>query len=426
MIVKIEPKVLRVAAAIIVLALVLRAAWGISVPVVPISDGKAYDILARALAEHGAYSWGANRLTAYWPPGTSAIYAALYLIFGYGFTSIVAVHVILSTGIVGLTMLLCCQVFDKTTAIVAGFLMAIWPSEVAYVTVLASEIPFTFFVLLGCATWFTSQISNPARAVVSGLAFGVAGYFRPIGCLLPIVVWFSSIPDWRKLRGGLPVMLLSLIVVAATIAPWTIRNAKVFGHFVPMSTSDGVNLWMGNNPNSSGLYLPLPMPVQGLSEYDQNRILSEDALLYISEHPLTFVSRSFEKAVLLHLTETIAVTWNTEGIKQRFGENALFPLKLVTQGYWTGVLLFALGGIAVLVRDRGILPSLTNPALLIWMYFTVVYSIFVVADRYHFPSHPFISMLAAVAILASSRLIEQILSVRRSRIRKPAANDQRA
>ena len=426
MIVKIEPKVLRVAAAIIVLALVLRAAWGISVPVVPISDGKAYDILARALAEHGAYSWGANRLTAYWPPGTSAIYAALYLIFGYGFTSIVAVHVILSTGIVGLTMLLCCQVFDKTTAIVAGFLMAIWPSEVAYVTVLASEIPFTFFVLLGCATWFTSQISNPARAVVSGLAFGVAGYFRPIGCLLPIVVWFSSIPDWRKLRGGLPVMLLSLIVVAATIAPWTIRNAKVFGHFVPMSTSDGVNLWMGNNPNSSGLYLPLPMPVQGLSEYDQNRILSEDALLYISEHPLMFVSRSFEKAVLLHLTETIAVTWNTEGIKQRFGENALFPLKVATQGFWTGVLLFAFGGIAVLVRHRGILPSLTNPALLIWMYFTVVYSIFVVADRYHFPSHPFISMLAAVAILASIRLIKQILSVRRSRIRKPAANGQRA
>ena len=123
-------------------------------------------------------------------------------------------------------------------------------------------------------------------------------------------------------------MLFSLIVVAVTIAPWTIRNAKVFGHFVPMSTSDGVNLWMGNNPNSSGSYLPLPAPVQGLSEYDQNKILSEDALLYISEHPIAFISRTFKKAALLHLTETIAVTWNTEGIKQRFGENALFPLKV--------------------------------------------------------------------------------------------------
>ena len=70
-------------------------------------------------------------------------------------------------------------------------------------------------------------------------------------------------------------------------------QAKVFGHFVPMSTSDGVNLWMGNNPHSTGSYLPLPASVGGLSEYDQNKILSEDALLYISEHPVEFVSRIF-------------------------------------------------------------------------------------------------------------------------------------
>ena len=137
------------------------------------------------------------------------------------------------------------------------------------------------------------------------------------------------------------------------------------------------------------------------NEYDQNRILSEDAMLYMSEHPLEFVSRTFKKAVLLHVTETIAITWNFEGIRQRIGENAIFPLKLLTQGFWTGVLLLAFGGIIVLMRRDGIMQALTNPALLIWIYFTAVYSIYVVADRYHFPSHPFISMLAAVAILAS-------------------------
>ena len=46
-----------------------------------------------------------------------------------------------------------------------------------------------------------------------------------------------------------------------------------------------------------------------------------------------FVSGTLKKAALLHLTETIAITWNTEGIKERFGENTLFPLKLVTQGF---------------------------------------------------------------------------------------------
>ena len=412
MMVKADTRFWRVATAIVVLALVLRAAWGIVVPVVPISDSRAYDILARALAEHGAYSWAANQLTAYWPPGTSAIYAALYVAFGHGFLPVVVLNVILSTAIVGLTIGLSTELFDQKIGLLAGFLMAIWPSEVAYVTVLASEIPFTFFVLLGCAVWFAPGISSVMRVVASGLAFGVASYFRPVGLLLPVVLWLSAVLDWRKLRAALPVMLLSLVVVAVTIAPWTIRNAKVFGHFVPMSTSDGVNLWMGNNPNSDGFYSPLPGSVQGLNEYDQNKILSEDAMLYMSEHPLEFVSRTVKKAVLLHVTETIAITWNFEGIRQRIGENALFPLKLLTQGFWTGVLLLAFGGIIVLMRRDGILQALTNPALLIWIYFTAVYSIYVVADRYHFPSHPFISMLAAVAILASRSLIEQRMKER--------------
>ncbi len=98
-------------------------------------------------------------------------------------------------------------------------------------------------------------------------------------------------------------MLVSLIVIVATIAPWTIRNAQVFGHFVPMSTSDGVNLSMGDDRESDGFYSPLPVTVQGLNEFEQNRILSEDALLFVSEHPLMFVARTFKKAALLHISE---------------------------------------------------------------------------------------------------------------------------
>jgi 4-amino-4-deoxy-L-arabinose transferase-like glycosyltransferase len=410
--VKSDKNLFGIVAAVIALALVLRAAWGIAVPVVPISDSRAYDILAHALVEQGAYSWGNNQLTAYWPPGTSAIYAALYRIFGFNFRPVVVLNIILSTAVVGLTMVLAVKLFDKRVGKIAGILMAVWPSEVAYVTVLASEIPFTFLILLGCTIWFSSWKSNIARAAVSGLAFGAASYFRPIALLLPIIAWLSTVLDWRKLRAGIPAMLVSLVVIAATIAPWTIRNAQVFGHFVPMSTSDGVNLWMGNNAGSDGSYSPLPVTVQGLNEYEQNRILSEDALLFVSEHPLMFVSRTFKKVALLHISETTAITWNMEGIRRISGENALFPLKLVTQGFWTGALVLAFAGIVVLMRRSGVLRAMTNPALLIWIYFTAVYSIFVVADRYHFPSHPFISMLAALAIIEAGRFIERMMSGR--------------
>jgi 4-amino-4-deoxy-L-arabinose transferase-like glycosyltransferase len=412
MMVKSDKKFLEIAAVIVVLALVLRAAWGATVPVIPISDSRAYDILARALVEHGSYSWGRNQLTAYWPPGTSAVYAALYAVFGHDFIPTVVLNVFLSTAIVVLTIALASMLFDRKTGLVAGFLMAIWPSELAYVTILASELPFTFLILIGCTLWLARGAPNLTRAGASGLMFGAASYFRPIGLLLPIVLWLKDAFEWRKLRAGLPTMLASLIVIGITIAPWTIRNAQVFGHFVLMSTSDGVNLWMGNNPHSTGSYLPVPATVRGLSEYDQNKILSEDALLYISEHPVVFVSGTLKKAALLHLTETIAITWNTEGIKERFGENTLFPLKLVTQGFWTGVLLFAFAGIVVLMRRFGFFPALAHPVLLIWIYFTGVYSIFVVEDRYHFPCHPFIAMLAAVAILEAGGAVRRFLSKR--------------
>jgi 4-amino-4-deoxy-L-arabinose transferase-like glycosyltransferase len=399
---------LEIASAILVIAFVLRIVWGTLVPVVPVSDSEAYDILARTLYEHGVYGWNATSPSAYWPPGTSALYAILYSVFGKSFAPIIALNIALSTGIVGLTIWLGWSLFDGRTGLFAGFLMAIWPSEVFYVTILASELPFTFFTLLGVAAWLNLRLSNLARVVVCGLSFAAATYFRPIAILLPIVLWLSVLPEWQRLRKELPIMLLTMVIIGAAITPWSLRNEKVFGHFVLMSTSDGVNLWIGNNANSDGFYMPLPESVQGLGEYDQNKKLQQEAIRYIFENPAGFVLRSIKKTVLLHINETLAVTWNAEGITRRFGDSSLFPLKFISRGFWTGVLLFALGGILILARKRGILQALMNPAVLIWVYFTTVYSIFLVADRFHFPSHPFVSMLAVIAILASVRSIKRL------------------
>jgi hypothetical protein len=298
--------------------------------------------------------------------------------------------------------------FGETVALTAGALMAISPSEVAFVTIFASELPFTFLVLAGVAAWFSLRLSNFTRAVVSGLAFGAATYFRSVALLLPIIVWLTAVPNWRKLRGELPAVLLAMIVSGIVIAPWSMRNTKVFGHFVLLSTSDGVNLWMGNNPDSNGFYMPLPTDAAKLGEYGQNKIFGEQAKEYIMAKPGTFMQRAIKKAVLLHAGETTSVTWNTDSIESRFGKSLVFPLRLLTQGFWTVTLLFAFGGIAILVRSRGITQTLTEPVVLIWIYFTAVYSVYFAADRYHFPSHPLISVLAAVAILASVRRTLQV------------------
>jgi hypothetical protein len=50
--------------------------------------------------------------------------------------------------------------------------------------------------------------------------------------------------------------------------------------------------------------------------------------------------------------------------------------------------------------------SLMHPIVLTWIYFTVVYAVTAVQDRYHFPSHPFIAMLAAMAIMAAVSIFQ--------------------
>ena len=385
---------------VLVLAIALRVAWGTLIPVVPVSDGDAYDILARMLAEHGVYGWAPDRPSAYWPVGTSAIYAALYFFFGHNYTAIVVLNVALSTGIVGLTIWLGRILFNDTIGVIAGGLMAIWPTQIAYVTILSSELPFTSFFLLGFVAWFGSRMAPWfVRAAVSGLAFGGAIYVRPAAMFLPFVVWLSAIPNWRKLRDRLPMLLITIIVIGATIAPWPIRNTKLFGHFVLLSTNGGISLWVGNNPSATGYYMnpykDMPASTERLGEYERDKVFTQAALRYIVENPASFVARSLKKAVLMYVGETSAIHWNVEGLKQRFGESVLFPLKLLTQGFWMVMLLLSVAGLILLLKQHGPVLTLTNPAVLTLLYFTTFYAIFLAGDRYHFPSHAIIALLAA-------------------------------
>ena len=281
---------------ILVVAIALRMAWSIAIPVVPISDGDAYDILARMIAEHGVYGWAPDRPTAYWPVGTAAIYAAVYFFFGHNYTAIVVLNIIMSSAIVGLTIWLGRIFFNDTIALVAGGLMAIWPTEIGFVTILSSELPFTVFFLSGLLAWFNNRIAPWfIRAVVSGIAFGGAIYVRPAAMFLPFVAWLSAIPNWRKLRDTLPMLLATIVMIGVTIAPWSIRNTKLFGHFVGLSTNGGVSLWVGNNPNATGYYMDpyykgmMPASMEQWGEYERNKVFTQAALRYIVENPTSFV-----------------------------------------------------------------------------------------------------------------------------------------
>lgn len=403
--------------AILALAAFLRFLWAALVPIDPISDCKAYDIFARNLAAGHAFGFEIDKPSAFWPPGASFLYSLAYRLAppdAGGYALAAALNLLFGLGIVAASMALTRAWFGRRASLVAGLLLALWPFHIQFTSILASELSFTFFCLLGLLAWPSG--SRPwLRIALAGLAFAAATYIRPTALLLPVLLALVAALRGQGLLAPALRAAAVLAVVGLCLAPWSVRNTRIFGQFVLVSANGGSNLWMGNNPQTTGYYQELPKLDRELNEAQVDAELGRRAKAHIREQPVAFVARTIKKAVLLHRSETIGVGWNEPGLARAApslfadGSRGIFLLKAASTAFWWCVLALALLGLAWLARARGLWPTLTHPATAFWAYFTAVHAVIVIQDRYHFPATPMIAALASVPIsgFIASRLARQ-------------------
>ncbi|MCC5869649.1 MAG: glycosyltransferase family 39 protein [Gammaproteobacteria bacterium] len=389
--------------AVLGLAFVLRVAWALAVPVIPVSDAAAYAAFARTMAESGVFGWTSDEPFAFWPPGTTFLHAAVFWLFGVWDSAVVALNILLSLGCILLTIRLGSRFFGHRVGLCAGLVMALWPTLVLYPTVYASEIPFLFFSMLALDLWTSSRRPRLGLALVTGLCLGMAALIRPVALLLPFIflpgLLLQAYPD----RDGLKRVALSLVLAAVgmaiVIAPWTARNFALFGETVLISTNGGITLWMGNNPDTDGQYSYVPEELADVPDNEQARILSERAREYIQADPVAFVGRAFRKLLLLYGNESIGVAWNEPGIEATFGPGAMTPLKRGTQITWALIFLAACVGLLVAGKRHGWLVVLTSPLFLSVAYFSAVHAVVVAQDRYHLAFATQIAIFSAIGAL---------------------------
>ncbi|MGE5655702.1 MAG: glycosyltransferase family 39 protein [Actinomycetota bacterium] len=384
---------------IILLGISLRLLWALAVPVVPLSDSLAYDTFAKNLATGQGYGWDSSSLTAYWPVGTAFIYSLLYRILGHTYWPIVVLNLILAGAIVGVSMALAAIWFNQKIALLTGLLLALWPSQIQFTTVLASELPFSALMMVALLLWETEAITLRSRAIGVGVLMAAASYMRPTAMLLPILFLFFRVLKTKEIFKTVTATLIILLIMAVLIAPWSIRNTKLYGQFVTISTNGGANLWMGNNPNSEGGYMDLPPEVAGMNEAQRDKHLKAIAVAHIKEKPFLFLYRCVKRLIETHSRESIGIAWNQQGLIQRYGTGILLPLKILNQLYWLAMLSLGLIGIILLGKQRGWLMAIAHPVVVIWGYFAAIHAIVVAQDRYHFPSIPMIAILAAFTIV---------------------------
>ena len=390
---------------IIAAGMALRIGWAMVVPVEPVSDSFAYHTFAQNIVDHGVYGFTPDEPSAYWPVGTSAIAAATYALFGDTFAGVIGTNLIAAFITLILVHRLGTVYFGAAAGFWATVAVAFWPNLIFFTTILSSELYFIALSLVGLYLWErgtagAGRWGGWSNIILCGIVLGAACYVRPIALLIPAALAISTLVQGPRafLTAAARAIVVTLILVAV-VSPWSYRNYLVFGERVFVSTNFGPNLWMGNNPQSSGGYMPLPDWVAGMSETERAEALGGVARDFIRDDPLGFIARTSWKAVRLHDRETIGVVWNEAAIERQLGAAGVVTLKLLASGCWYLVLAAGLLGIWRLGQAR-FWYAIFNPAFALWSYITLLHAVIVIQDRYHMPSSPFIALLAGVAVAA--------------------------
>lgn len=389
--------------AILGIAAALRLAWLLVVPIEPISDPLAYANLARTLLSHGVYGFEPGQPIATWPPGTAAVYAAVFSLPGPDYAAAKVFNLSVSLLNVMLVWLVGRDLFDDLTGRVAALAMALWPQMIFFTTLLASEPIFIALLLMAVLAWERARPLRIGWILAAGLLFGLACYLRSVILLLPIALTLGTLVAGGMARGHALVRLaVVLAVMAALIAPWTARNQEVFGDRIVMSSNFGSTFYMGNGPGSTGRHASAEMPpevrerLEGLSPPERSSLLSDLAKEEILADPGAFVLRSLAKVRVIHDRETIGVAWNRAGLERLgAGRGVDAALKLVATGFWWGVLALGLLGIVWQLASGTGWRFIGAAPFIIWLYFAGVHAIVLAGDRFHMPQAPFIAMIGA-------------------------------
>ena len=139
---------------------------------------------------------------------------------------------------------------------IAGGIAAVYPPLVWIPSYVLSEALF-MPLALGCVMLLAraragadaehSPRGGGALAVASGLLAGVAILVRP-----GMVFFLPIVAAWFLLRRRWSLALAVCVAAVVVVAPWTLRNAREYGRFVPVATEGGITFWTGNHPLAIG------------------------------------------------------------------------------------------------------------------------------------------------------------------------------
>ena len=409
-----------------VLAFALRigAIWTLHSWIHP--DPMEHRSIAVSLVNEGCFcftDFGHRGPSSFQSPPYPLLLAAMFKIFGVqsaaAYQAVMALNALVGALCVWLTYRLARTMGGgSAVGLVAAGAVAVWPTQIYACTVAQAVVLITAGVTALPSLFYAATRSGRFApwlgfSVVGCIAALTEPAFLPAMALSGLLILFARRLEIKtRVRNSAAL----LVVALAVLGPWTYRNYRVHGAFVPVKSSFWVNTWKGNNDFASGtdrvalskadasrlrwwhIGDPRAREVDGVhayrtldeatrarlmykSELEREKIFKEITVAWIRSHPAAYA-----RLCGLRLGKTLWVDWENPKTYNLF--------------YVLGrALLLCTAGIGLLIalRRRWTLGF----AALLYLSTLALYTLTITAARFALPFEPMMLCLSSLAVISA-------------------------
>lgn len=339
--------------------------------------------------------------------------AGLYSVFGTGLLVAKLFNVIISVCLVFIVYAGGKLLYGEKAARISGLLLALWPADIMFTSVIASEhlflVLFTGAVvlILNFIQKYSFRNYGIANGNLSLLAIGLltalAQLIRPMAMLL-LPVFAVYVLLFKQYRAdslaslGLKVKSILLVFAAYYMAINLINIPvqKVTGVDVTRSDS-GFNLLVGTNDKANGMFNDEDFSIIAKYDYDIDRVHAEArkiAIERITSNPQKLPGLFLRKIDKLWGNENYGYYWSTTPVKDSMLENTVksYPRVFygISQAFYVLVMLMGICACFYNLREK------RYDVLIVLMIFGGIflsYLLLEVQSRYHLPVMPLLILL---------------------------------
>ena len=290
------------------------------------------------------------------------------------------------------------RTFGEITAFRASWTWAFFPYAIYFsADFIWSTTLTTFLLALAFAVGLRLEKSERLRDWLAfGIVAGIAALSDPIviSVLPPLGLWMCYRSARRNGNWFLRATAAALAFMMV-VAPWFVRNYRVFGTMIPFRDNFGLELYVGNH-GETWHFAEGPHPSNSDEEWQEYRQLGElrymqrkqaEAVKLISRNKGEFTWLSFRRALYM---------WaNYWSFSRRYLEAEPFDIPAIF--LTTSLSVLALLGLWMGWQKQG---SAIVPYAIVLFFFPLVYYITHLEDYYRRPADPFYVVLAIYAVTA--------------------------